>query len=612
MPDDELDRLEAAADQGAMAVYESAAVQLETLASAIYQRQQSRFLRSHSSAGDQPASGWRRAAGYLRVQRTLDLTESRRLASGSMILDGPGGRRYSNVNDIFFDELETEARELYFACTVPGEIGNLDAYADADGLLTDEGIGDAPNTPAYLSHANLSADRANTGGTIEVSADVLSPSTIFDSGYPDQFLPQHKNLYVEIVDSDQPANVGRRLRIIAHQSPLVEDPVDTGLYPTSITVDDTPVYQNLKSVKLDDGGVFSDYTTEAADDTPDDVPLLPAPATPGDILYIGAARPFTGVAVAVTTPAIGTFTLMWQYFDGAFWVAFPFVDGLAQWTTQGEGEVTWSPLTGWQPTVVDGFTAFWVRVRVQSVTILTQAPIAAKLQAIFYSKLEPGTCHWRVLDWRDLGFDLERIDVMSGGRDAILDQIAEERGASPRQTGEGGSDDIDTVDNRDGDERFRQRISELADVVTPGAIARAVSRALEPYGVDGLAIDAHNGFDGLFIDVDALDYYEPGDLYPLNPWKLYTTKSEAFGWFWIVVPCLGDGEFGSSYDEGPTIYLEPTQTFLGPAYDYAVYDGYAVKAAATYASIYSTVDTIRAAGIGFTMLRSCDLNNAAC
>lgn len=602
VPPDEIDRFLDASDLGASRLLDFLAHQQAALAESIYQRQQANFLRSHSSAGREPASGWRHAQGLVRLRRTLDLHVPAFVNAGAMVLDGPGGRRYLNYSSIYFDQFDGAARDVLFVCEVPGTIGNLDALADPDGLLTDEGIGDAPNTPAVLAHANLSGDRANTGGTITTDADPLVPSIIRDSGYPDQFLPQHAGLYVEIVDSDQPANIGRRLRILAHRSPLVELPAGSGLYPTEIAVDDTPAQLYAKAVKVDDGGVFTDYTAASRDDIADDVPLFPDPATVADAIYIGAGQTFSGVAVAVTTAAVGTYTIRWQYWDGGAWVTFvPADDPLLAWSIADEGQIRWdiASLVGWSQNTVDGVTAFWVRVVVATVTLVTTTPLAAKLQCIFPAKLTAGTCHWKVLDWRALGYEIQRIEVMTGGRDAVLDMIAEERGATGRQSFED-------------DETLRDRIAELADVVSPNAIKRAVARALEPYGMEGLAIDAANGFDGLFIDVDALDYYSPGDLFPENPWKVYTTKSEAFGWFWIILPCLSDGEFGTSYDEGPTLYLQPKEIYLGPAYEYGIYDGFPANANAVYASIYETVDKIRAAGIGFTMLRSCDLNLKKC
>lgn len=618
IPAEEVDRYFDAAELGADRPIVALAHQAATLADTIYERMQANYLRTHSTAGREPASGWRYAECVVTMRRTKDLHEPRYIVGagseseaasgdfrpyGAMILDGPGGRRYRNFGAQYFPENDNSEREVVFVCEVPGFIGNLDGYGDLLDLLTDEGDGDKPNRPAYLTHANLSADRANTGASIGASSDPSLPSRIVDSGIPDQFLPQHAGLYLEILDSDAPANIGRIVRVVSHESPLIENPPGSGLYPTTVFVDDLAAYKDAKAVRVDDGGVFTDYTAEAASNAPDDVPLFPAPATVGDAIYFGAAAEFDGIAVAVTTPSDGTFQLTWEYWNGGAWVSmmfgFDFADGLGQWSVQGEGQVTWATLTGWTPVAVDGVVAYWVRARVAAVTVVAQEPLAAKVQCLFNQRLTSGTCHWRILDWRDLGFEITSITVPAGGRDAILDMYAEERGARPRQSFED-------------DETMRDRIAELADVVTPGAILRAVNRALEPYGMEGLAIDAANGFDGLFIDVDALDYYEPGDLYPENPWKLYTTKSEAFGWFWVVAPCLGDGEWGTSYDDGPTIFLEPLSLFLGPAYDFGFFDGFATGANAVYASIYQTVDAIRGAGIGFTMLRSCDLNLKKC
>ena len=601
MPEDETRRFEAAAAVGAGRPLDGLTRQNVALADAIFADQQAQFLRTHSSAGGAPASGWAHAQGLVTVRRTTDLHQDRYVAAGSMVLDGPNARRYVNYASQFFERLDGASRDVLFVCEVPGTVGNLDAWGDGAGYLTNEGTGDAPNTPAVLAHANLSADRSNTGATIVPAADPTVASVIKDSGFPDQFLPQHVNLYVEIVDSDQPGNIGKVLRVLEHRAPLVEDPAGSGLYPTWISVDDRPISQHNKWVLVDDGGVFTDYTVAASEDAPDDVPLFPSPATVNDAIYFGNDTPFIGLWVAVTTPATGDYILRYEYWNGVSWVSFGPTDDTVQWSLAGEGYVRWTPglVPGWSTTAVNGVTAYWIRVRVGLVVLVTQEPLAAEAKALFDNRLLAGTCHWKMLDWRGLGFELESIAVMSGGRDPLLDMHAEERGAAPRQSFE--SDDL-----------FRERIAELADVVSPNAIQRIVNRSLEPYGMEGLAIDAYNGFDGLFIDVDALDYYSPGDIYPENPWKLYTTQSEAFGWFWIILPCLSDGEFGTSYDDGPVKYLEPETIFLGPAYEYGFFDGFPVDAEGVYASIYNAVDQARAAGIGFTMFRSCDLNLKKC
>lgn len=601
MPDDETRRFEEAAALGAGRPLDSLIRENVALADAIFADQQAQFLRTHSSAGGEPASGWVHAQGLVTLRRTLDLHEDRYVAPGAMVLDGPNARRYVNFASLFFERLDEAPRNVLFVCEAPGTVGNLDAWDDGTGYLTDEGSGDAPNTPAVLQHANLSADRANTGARIVPAADQTVASVIKDSGYPDQFLPQHVNLYLEVVDSDQFQNVGKLLRILEHRAPLVEDPAGSGLYPTWLSVDDRPISRHNARVLVDDGGVFTDYTAQAADDTPDDVPLFPSPATVNDAIYFGNEQPFIGLWVAVTTPATGDYILRFEYWNGVTWVSFGPSDDTVQWSLAGEGFIRWTAaqVPGWTANAVNGVTAFWIRVRVGLVVLVTQTPLAAEAKALFDNRLLAGTCHWRIRDWRTLGFNLDRIETMRGGRDPLLDMHAEERGASPRQSFE--SDDL-----------FRERISELADVVSPNAIQRIVNRALEPYGMEGIAIDAYNGFDGLFIDVDALDYYSPGDIYPENPWKLYTTQSEAFGWFWVILPCLGDGEFGTSYDDGPVKYLEPAEIFLGPAYEYGFFDGFPVDAQGVYASIYNAVDQARAAGIGFTMFRSCDLNLKKC
>lgn len=76
-----------------------------------------------------------------------------------------------------------------------------------------------------------------------------------------------------------------------------------------------------------------------------------------------------------------------------------------------------------------------------------------------------GTTSWRILDWvEDWGLSVTNVLSPTGGRTAWLDEAGSER-AIYRAVGEG-------------DESYRQRVQQIADVVTPNAIRRALSRTL--------------------------------------------------------------------------------------------------------------------------------------
>jgi len=598
MPAEEFDRWMSAPELGSdkllLALTETAA----EIATRVGRLQQSLFLRTHSSATGEPASGWRTATGVATVRRTKDLHQRRLIAPGAMRWTAISGRTYVNANGELWQPGDAGPREIVIRSTAPGEVGNLDFLADEDGLLTREGMGAAPNTVDYIELADLRAGRAADGATILPAADLLGASVIRDSGLADQFLPQHVNLYLEIVDSDAPANIGRVLRVLGHTSPLVEFPAGSSLYPTAVAVDDAPSQEVSFQVWSDDGGVFTDQTAAAADDVPDDVTLMPTPATPGDAIYIGSHEPFIGVRLAITTPAIGSFDLRWQRWTGGSWQTFlPANDATMGYSTPGESTVIFPDEPAWTPNTVNGVTGFWLRVVVANVFAVTQEALAAGIRLLIPQRLLAGSCHWIIHDWISLGFVVDQVTAPSGGRDDTLSLYALERGAPGFQAGET-------------DDALRERISELADVATPGAIRRAVARALEPYGMDGYAVDATD--IGIFFDLDAFDYYESGDIYPDVPWKVLTSISEAHGWFWVFVPCLGDGEWGTSFDLGPIIYLDDLDYYLGPAFDFGFFDGEATTANAVYSGLYDTINTIRAAGFGFTMFRDCSLNKKKC
>jgi hypothetical protein len=80
---------------------------------------------------------------------------------------------------------------------------------------------------------------------------------------------------------------------------------------------------------------------------------------------------------------------------------------------------------------------------------------------------EVATAAWRVLDWvLDYGLTATNVLSPAGGRTGMLDELGDERGVN-RSSGEI-------------DDDYRVRVREIADVVSPNAVKRALNRALGP------------------------------------------------------------------------------------------------------------------------------------
>jgi hypothetical protein len=104
---------------------------------------------------------------------------------------------------------------------------------------------------------------------------------------------------------------------------------------------------------------FNDRTSEAriAKGTP--FAFFPTPAT-GDRIYIGHTATFTRLDFDLETLGVGG-TYVWEYWNGTAWTSFTPTDGTSGFTQ--DGVVTWSALTGWAQTTVNGVSRYWIRVR---------------------------------------------------------------------------------------------------------------------------------------------------------------------------------------------------------------------------------------------------------
>jgi len=145
----------------------------------------------------------------------------------------------------------------------------------------------------------------------------------------------------------------------------------------------TTTVGNLAAGVQDDGGVFTDDTTDLNDVAGGgDVPVHPATTGANDAFYFGMNDQFTLLMVDVTTAATATAAgTTWEYWDGTTWSALTVVDDSDSangFATAGTGRylVSWLLPTDWETTTVTNQPAalvkpYYVRIRVSNATNYT-------------------------------------------------------------------------------------------------------------------------------------------------------------------------------------------------------------------------------------------------
>lgn len=129
----------------------------------------------------------------------------------------------------------------------------------------------------------------------------------------------------------------------------------------------------LEGAVADDGGSTTDETTVANNATANDMTLLPATPAVNDAYYFGGPYRFNSLLVNVGIAGVGSWTITWEYYNGA-WVALSGVtDNTNGFTTSGEQKISYTLPADWAEVAVKGITSYWLRVRVSAyISIVTQ------------------------------------------------------------------------------------------------------------------------------------------------------------------------------------------------------------------------------------------------
>lgn len=134
-----------------------------------------------------------------------------------------------------------------------------------------------------------------------------------------------------------------------------------GGWQPAIRVDDLAVSAAIS----DNGGVFTDFTTEANNAAIDDFDLIPATPQVNDAFYLGWTSRFTEVLVDTGTAATDGI-ITWEYFNGtAFVPLLGVVDNTDNFKVLTQQSVSWTLPWDWVTTTVNSQGPFYyVRARV--------------------------------------------------------------------------------------------------------------------------------------------------------------------------------------------------------------------------------------------------------
>ena len=575
-------------------VYQAVAHGLGQISARRLRKSEAEFLLPHSLQKGTPAAFLRRARFKVQITRTGNTDLALFAQPGAIVMEGPDGRLYVNTELVDYARRdENPVREVIFGCIVPGEVGNLEFLINDD-LNVPLGKPEGWIPPEYVALSNQSRGRSNRGASA-----ILSEGTIAlkDTGKPAVFELGDAGLYVEILDSTDADNIGRIWRIRDHRWPGIEEPANSNIRPTIALLDDNHVREEFHFAQQDDGGVFTVYTAGLNDYAELDVPLLPAAPADGDAFYFAAVAPINEIDLRIDQPGAGEWDLIWEVWDGFVWVTpADVLDGTSGFRISGRVHVGGTDMQN--TTTVNGLgPTYWVRARVANFVSITAQPIAGYGYPLCYESMhvELGTVEWIVRDWRDLGFTITSLQQITLGRDDDLGLIGDNRGMYPEQG--------------ETEEQFRRRVAQLPDVVTPAALNRVVNRLLAPLKLKSRVIDIGDEVLGFFFDEDAFDYYEPGYVYPLSPWKLLLDMTETYGHFYVLVPWIAEGDFGIFFDFGPSSYLPDKGLYLGPCWDDGFMDGFSpVASYNVYPNIYREMKRRKLGGVSFTLIPDESLN----
>lgn len=135
------------------------------------------------------------------------------------------------------------------------------------------------------------------------------------------------------------------------------------------------------------GPVWADQTADANDAGTNDMTLFHSSPTAEDKYYFGGKTPFSKLVLNIGQAGVGSWTIVWEYWDGDSWEQLTLVghqlnDGTNQFKNSGTNNVTFSPPTDWAASSENSITAYWIRARLSVYTSMDTQPLGTQAWVI--------------------------------------------------------------------------------------------------------------------------------------------------------------------------------------------------------------------------------------
>jgi len=149
-----------------------------------------------------------------------------------------------------------------------------------------------------------------------------------------------------------------------------------GIPAPAVSMSEIAIGEPVGGAVADDGGVTTDETAPANNDTANDMTLLPAIPAVNDAYYFGHASLWDWLELRIGTAGNGVWTVTWEYWNGVVWAALPGVsDGTSGFMVSGNKQVTFTQPGDWAQTNVGGIAnLYWIRGRVSVYTSIVTQP----------------------------------------------------------------------------------------------------------------------------------------------------------------------------------------------------------------------------------------------